>query len=96
MSKKIVSFVTIITLLPLEMKRSKLALSKPKRIILVLLLINIISFSTAQSIAEKYSPSRMAQSENKKLNYLEKGWQIFNWSYNLLKYFKKPHTDITG
>lgn len=74
------------------MKRLKFTLSKPKKVILILLLINVAAFSVTQTIADKYSPSKVAQEENKNMNYIEKGWQIVNWSYNLLKYFKKPHT----
>ena len=74
------------------MKRFKFSLSKPKKVILILLLINGIAFSATQSIANKYSPYKAAQEENKNMSYIEKGWQIVNWSYNLLKYFKKPNT----
>jgi len=78
------------------MKKIKITLSKSKRIILILLLINIVAFSTTQALAERYSPAKLGQTENKKLDYIEKGWQIVNWSYNLLKYFKKPQTNISG
>lgn len=47
-------------------------------------------------MADKFSPAHLGQNEDKKLNYIEKGWQIVNWSYNLLKYFKKPQTDVSG
>jgi hypothetical protein len=73
----------------------KLKLSKPKRVILILLLINVMAFLATQSVAEKYSPYKVAKEDNKNMNYIEKGWQIVNWSYNLLKYFKKPHTTDT-
>lgn len=74
------------------MKSFKFTLSKTKRIILILLVINIAAFSATKTIADKYSPSKSTENENKNLNYIEKGWQIVNWSYNLLKYFKKPNT----
>ncbi len=74
------------------MQRPKLSLSKPKKVILILVLINVVAFSTTQTIAEKYTPSQIAKEDNKDLDYIEKGWQIVNWSYNLIKYFKKPHT----
>jgi hypothetical protein len=74
------------------MQRPKLSLSKPKKIILILLMINVVAFSTTQTIAEKYTPSQIVKEDNKDLDYIEKGWQIVNWSYNLIKYFKKPHT----
>ena len=74
------------------MKGIKFTFSKPKKVILILLIINVAAFSATQTIAEKYSPSSVSQAENKNMNYIEKGWQIVNWSYNLLKYFKKPHT----
>jgi hypothetical protein len=78
------------------MKRFSFSLSKPKRIILLLLLINVIAFTATRSMADRYSPAHLGQNEDKKPNYIEKGWQIVNWSYNLLKYFKKPQTDIPG
>ena len=67
-------------------------LSKSKKIILVLLIVNVIAFSAAESYAHKYSPVQSPNQETEKLGYFEKGWQIINWSYNLLKYFKKPNT----
>ncbi len=74
------------------MRSFKFTLSKTKRIILILFVINIVAFSATKEIAEKYSPLQTTANENKNLNYIEKGWQIVNWSYNLLKYFKKPNT----
>ncbi len=74
------------------MRSFKFSLSKTSRIILILLVINIAAFSATKSIADKYSPPNTIENENKNLNYIEKGWQIVNWSYNLLKYFKKPNT----
>ena len=74
----------------------KFSLSKSKKIILILVLINVVAFSATRSIADKYSPTQLSRSEDDKLGYLEKGWQIVNWSYNLLKYFKKPHTTETA
>lgn len=67
-------------------------LSKSKKIILILLTVNIIAFSAAESYAHKFSPGQNTNQETEKIDYLEKGWQIINWSYNLLKYFKKPNT----
>lgn len=58
--------------------------------------MNIVAFATTQSIANKYSGAKVTQNEDDKIGYIEKGWQIVNWSYNLLKYFKKPHTDTPG
>ena len=78
------------------MKIFKLRLSKSRRTILVLILLNIVAFSTTQTIANRFSPDQLGTVENKKLNYIEKGWQIVNWSYNLLKYFKKPQTENQG
>ena len=52
----------------------------------------MVAFSATKEIAEKYSPLQTTPNKNKNLNYIEKGWQIVNWSYNLLKYFKKPNT----
>lgn len=77
------------------MRWINLKFTKSKKIILVLILINVIAFSATQSIANKYSPTKIMQEENKKLNFIEQGWQFVNWSYNLLKYFKKPHTTDT-
>ena len=77
------------------MRKLTFNLSKPKKIILVLLLINVVAFSATQGIAEKYSPNQALRNEDEKMGYIEKGWQIVNWSYNLLKYFKKPHTTDT-
>ncbi|MFM9944753.1 MAG: hypothetical protein ACKVQB_05925 [Bacteroidia bacterium] len=77
------------------MNRFKFSLSKPKKIIIVLLLINVAAFSATQSMADKFSPTQLSRTEDEKIGYLEKGWQIVNWSYNLLKYFKKPHTTET-
>ncbi len=77
------------------MQKLKFKFSKPKKVILILLLINGIAFSATQSIANKYSPFKATQDENKNMSYIEKGWQIVNWSYNLLKYFKKPNTTET-
>ncbi len=74
------------------MKLLKFNLSKPKKVILILFFINLVAFTTTQTIAEKYSPNQTLRSEDEKMGYIEKGWQIVNWSYNLLKYFKKPHT----
>ena len=79
-------------LLSIFMRFKNLNLSKPKKVILILLLINLVAFSATKSIAEKYSPQQTLQTSEEKIGYIEKGWQIVNWSYNLLKYFKKPHT----
>ncbi|NUM32441.1 MAG: hypothetical protein HUU47_08970 [Bacteroidetes bacterium] len=71
-----------------------LKLSKSKKIIITLLLINIIAFASAQSYAQKFSTGQNTNQEIEKVDYLQKGWQIINWSYNLLRYFKKPNTNI--
>ncbi len=55
-----------------------------------------MAFYATQTMAQRYSPMQLGNNEDKKLNYIEKGWQIVNWSYNFLKYFKKPQTDIPG
>lgn len=79
------------------MRKFNLTISKPIKIILVLLFINIIAFSATHSIAQEYSPLKSSHEENKNMSIIEKGWQIVNWSYNLLKYFKKPNTtDLPG
>jgi hypothetical protein len=78
------------------MRKIKVNLTLPKKVILILLLINLLAFTATQSIAEKYSPNQALQTEDQKMGYIEKGWQIVNWSYNLLKYFKKPHTNYPG
>lgn len=78
------------------MKKKFWNFSKPKRIILFLILLNVVAFSATRSIADKYATTQPGNNEDKKLSYIEKGWQIVNWSYNLLKYFKKPQTDIPG
>ncbi len=74
------------------MKPIRFSISKHSRILFILLLINLLAFFTTQSMAEKYSPQKPSVEELKNMNILEQGWQIVNWSYNLLKYFKKPHT----
>ncbi len=77
------------------MKPIRLSISKHSKILLTLLLINLLAFATTQSMADKYSHQKTVAEENKNITIFEKGWQIVNWSYNLLKYFKKPHTTDT-
>jgi len=78
------------------MKKFKFVLSKSKKVLLILLFINVLAFYATQSMAHRYSPMQLGNNNDKKLNYIEKGWQIVNWSYNFLRYFKKPQTDIPG
>lgn len=70
----------------------KFKISKSKKIIFILLVVNIIAFSAAKSYAQKFNTGQTSIRETEKMDYIEKGWQIINWSYNLLKYFKKPNT----
>ncbi|MCB9252551.1 MAG: hypothetical protein H6605_08780 [Flavobacteriales bacterium] len=72
----------------------KIRVNKAGRIILVLILLNLVAFSATSNLANRYSPDQLGNNQQKNMNYIEKGWQIVNWSYNLLKYFKKPQTDI--
>ncbi len=77
------------------MKFLKNLFSKPRKILWILLLVNIVAFSLTRSMADKYASYSASGNEEGKVTYLERGWQIVNWSYNLLKYFKKPHTTDT-
>ncbi|MCC6720722.1 MAG: hypothetical protein IT243_00860 [Bacteroidia bacterium] len=88
-----INFSVVVNVFNSAMFMKRFKLSKSKKIILILLVVNTIAFSTAKSYAKKYNTASVSFNETQQIDYIEKGWQIINWSYNLLKYFKKPNTN---
>ena len=59
------------------------------KLIIALMLANIFAYYSASSFVKKAEIEMSSNSESEDLNLLQSGWQVMQWSYSFLDFFKE-------